>query len=58
MENPLSGKNLLLWTLLAATFVYGVGHFTALTNPYVIDDDVRQQVYWMQQWRDPDKRPR
>jgi hypothetical protein len=29
-------------------------HFQAFTNPYVINDDVRQQVFWMQQWSDPE----
>lgn len=35
----------------AVLFVFA--HFQAFTNPYVINDDVRQQVFWMQQWQDP-----
>lgn len=37
--------------LSSAIFVFA--HFQALTNHWVINDDVRQQVYWMQQWGDP-----
>jgi hypothetical protein len=36
--------------LSAAIFVFA--HFHALTNHWVINDDVRQQIYWMQQWED------
>lgn len=43
--------------LLAVVFLSGVifilAHLQALTNPYVINDDVRQQLFWMQQWLDP-----
>lgn len=38
---------------LATGFVFVVAHLPALTNPLVINDDVRQQLYWMQQWQDP-----
>jgi hypothetical protein len=41
---------------LAALFsgaVFVLAHFRALTDPFVINDDVRQQIFWMQQWRDP-----
>lgn len=43
--------------LLAAAVLSGVifilAHLKALTAPYVINDDVRQQIFWMQQWLDP-----
>ncbi len=29
-----------------------MGHWTAIVDPYVINDDVRQQLYWMQKWSD------
>ena len=50
-----SQRNLLLLTyvLVAAAAVYVFAHWDAITNPYVIDDDVRQQIYWMQQWNEP-----
>lgn len=38
---------------LCSTALFLFAHFHALSNPYVVNDDVRQQVYWMQQWRDP-----
>lgn len=44
----------LLLVILSALFVYVVGHYEALTNQYVINDDVRQQIYWMQRWQDPE----
>ena len=28
-------------------------HYQALIRYWVINDDVRQQIFWMQQWRDP-----
>lgn len=42
--------------LSGAIFLYA--HFQALTQPYVINDDVRQQIFWMQQWLDPELFPR
>ena len=33
--------------------VFVLAHFQALANPFIINDDVRQQIYWMQQWQDP-----
>ena len=36
-----------------AVFIFVYAHLPALTNPYVINDDVRQQIFWMQQWHDP-----
>ena len=46
-----------LVALLSAA-VFGIAHFQALTNPYVINDDVRQQIFWMQRWLDPQLFPR
>lgn len=43
--------------VLLATTIFAVVHFQALTNPYIINDDVRQQLYWMQQWLDPELFP-
>jgi len=40
--------------LIAASGVYIFSQWEALTNPYVIGDDVRQQIYWMQKWSDPE----
>jgi hypothetical protein len=46
-----------LWPELAVFIMSGaifvLAHFSALTNPYIINDDVRQQISWMQQWQDP-----
>lgn len=42
--------------LLAAAMsgaVFILAHRKALTSPFVINDDVRQQLFWMRQWLDP-----
>jgi len=44
----------LLYALLGALGVFVYSQWSALTNQYVIMDDVRQQTYWMQKWRDPE----
>jgi hypothetical protein len=45
---------LLIYVLVAAASVYVFAHRDALTNRYVINDDVRQQIFWMQQWNEPE----
>jgi hypothetical protein len=42
-----------LTVALISGLIFVVAHFQALTNPFIINDDVRQQLYWMQQWQDP-----
>ncbi len=42
------------YVLMAAAVVYILSQWNALTNQYCIMDDVRQQVYWMQRWIDPE----
>jgi len=39
---------------LLSAAVFAWAHLPAFTNPYVINDDVRQQIFWMQSWQDPD----
>lgn len=48
-----TGADLTLVILLSAV-IFGYAHWQALTNPFVINDDVRQQIFWMQQWQDPE----
>jgi hypothetical protein len=57
MDPTRARRNCLLFMLFCAAAVYVVAHWDALIDPYVINDDVRQQVYWMQQWQDPDLFP-
>ncbi len=38
---------------LMSGVVFILAHLPALTNPFIINDDVRQQLFWMQQWQDP-----
>jgi hypothetical protein len=37
-----------------SALIFTYAHFQAFRNPYIINDDVRQQIFWMQQWRDPE----
>ncbi len=43
-----------LWVLLLSGAVFLYAHLPAFTSPFVINDDVHQQIYWMQQWLDPE----
>ncbi|MCK9377777.1 MAG: hypothetical protein M0P73_16720 [Syntrophobacterales bacterium] len=45
------GSELAVALLSGAIFV--LAHFRALINPFILNDDARQQIYWMQQWQDP-----
>ncbi len=42
---------------LVAVAIFVFVHWAAFTNPFVINDDVRQQIFWMQQWQDPELFP-
>jgi hypothetical protein len=52
-----AGWTIALWPELAVALISGIifvlAHFPALSNPFIINDDVRQQLFWMQQWQDP-----
>jgi len=52
----LSRHPLLLVGLISLAVFVGA-HLTAFTNFYVINDDVRQQIYWMAQFQDPELFP-
>ena len=52
----LAGRDILLAGLLCAA-VFSYAHWHGLTNPYVSNDDVRQQVFWMQRYSDPQLYP-
>jgi len=57
MQSQIGGRRcalLFLYVVAASSAVYLFAHQDAITNPYTINDDVRQQIYWMQQWQDPD----
>lgn len=43
---------LLVFVLSALIFI--LAHLQALTSPFVVNDDVRQQIFWMRQWLDPE----
>ncbi|HIJ75896.1 MAG TPA: hypothetical protein HPP81_04190 [Deltaproteobacteria bacterium] len=41
----------------AAMVVYMIAHWQGFRSPFVINDDVRQQIFWMQQWLEPNLYP-
>lgn len=45
-------SDLALVAFLSA-LIFGYAHFQAFTNSYIINDDVNQQIFWMQRWLDP-----
>lgn len=57
MRQPKSKILYLIFVLFAAAAVYVVGHWDAITDPYCLNDDVRQQLFWMQKWYDEDLFP-
>lgn len=53
MKEARSNSFYLIYVLVAAAFVYSAGNWQGFTNPYLINDDVRQQIFWMQEWIEP-----
>jgi len=52
LPSPSSRTDRVLVPLFSsAIFIFA--HFPGLTRRWVINDDVRQQIFWMQQWQDP-----
>ena len=47
----------LLAALAASAAVFALAHWKALASPMVLNDDLRQQVFWMQRWLDPSLYP-
>lgn len=43
---------------LLSLAVFLFAHWQGFVNPYAINDDVRQQVYWMQRYAEPDLYPK
>ncbi len=54
MNQSSQTRRYLIYVICAASLVYVIGHWPMLTNTYVVNDDVRQQIFWMQQWNDPE----
>jgi hypothetical protein len=52
-HNGAIGCDLLLVMLLSAV-IFAYAHYQTFASRYVINDDVRQQIFWMQQWQDPE----
>ncbi len=41
------------FVLIFSTLLFLISHHTGFLNSYIINDDTRQQLYWMQRWLDP-----
>lgn len=50
-------RNGLLLALACSLFLAISAQWPGLTNPFVVNDDVRQQLYWMQRWANPQLYP-
>lgn len=44
----------LVLVILFSVAIFGYAHLQTFTNPFIINDDARQQIFWMQQWQDPE----
>jgi hypothetical protein len=44
----------LAWVALLSGAIFVYAQLPAFISPFVLNDDVRQQIYWMQQWLDPE----
>ena len=58
--DKISNRQLIFWfsfSLTCAAMFGLLGLRTAFSNPYVVQDDVRQHVFWMQRFLDPELFP-
>ena len=51
-DRPIRRSDWLLVSLCSLV-VYALAHRLGLASPYVVNDDVRQQLFWMARWLDP-----
>lgn len=45
------------WVTVGTFVLYLIAHHSAFFSPYIINDDARQQLFWMQRWLDPNLYP-
>ena len=45
---------LIILVIAVATAVFYFGNYDIFSNHYLINDDVRQQLFWMERWQDPE----
>ncbi|MEA4858346.1 MAG: hypothetical protein AAGU21_19010 [Solidesulfovibrio sp.] len=51
-DGPATGQDW-LFVAFCSVAVFAVAHRLGLASPYVVNDDVRQQIYWMARFLDP-----
>jgi hypothetical protein len=44
----------IILVIAVATAVFYFGNYDIFSNHYLINDDVRQQLFWMERWQDPE----
>lgn len=57
LDETQSGHIDLLWAVVCSLFLAISAQWPGLVNPYVVNDDVRQQLFWMQRWTNPQLYP-
>lgn len=57
VQPPFEGDLHWAWISLVTALLFLWAHHTAFLSDYVLNDDVRQQLYWMQRWLDPEIYP-
>ncbi|MGC8602149.1 MAG: hypothetical protein ACP5VS_00510, partial [Desulfomonilaceae bacterium] len=53
MDNSKNTIFFFFLVIVIATTVFCVGNLDIFSNKYFVNDDVRQQIFWMERWRDP-----
>ena len=48
------GIGAVILVMALSTSVFLVGNYDIFSNHYLINDDVRQQLFWMERWQDPE----
>lgn len=54
MVTSKKGIGAVILVMALSTSVFLVGNYDIFSNHYLINDDVRQQLFWMERWQDPE----
>ena len=46
-----------IWAAFGSLLLFLWAHHSGFFNPYIINDDTRQQLFWMQRWLEPELYP-
>ncbi|MFH0959861.1 MAG: hypothetical protein V1897_14285 [Pseudomonadota bacterium] len=48
------GVGAITLVIVVAIAVFYIGNYDIFSNHYIVNDDVRQQLFWMERWQDPE----